>query len=517
MINCIKLPVQACVRGLLALVAFCCLAFGIWAQESNTAAPVPLEVPDAAQPADDIIDRQEIVRFGQEIVLKKNERSPVVVAIFGDVTIHGEVGDSVVVIGGTARITGKVRHQAVAVLGDIILGPEAEIGGDTVAVGGLLKADPKARMRGEQFELRLPFVPGFKLVRDWVFQALFWGRPMAPKLTWMWFVAGIFLVLYLLLQLLFPHATQTTVGVLSQKPLVSFALGLLAFILLGPLLTLVTITVIGIFFVPFFLCAFVGAVCFGKVAVHRFLGERIVGQFGGHSTQMPMAALVVGTGVVYALYLVPFLGFIVFGILTTLGLGAVLLAAFSGLERADRSDSISRGTGGVSGPPTAPTGGADSSIPSGNVASVSNFVSPAQPPALPLLTPSLSLPRVGFWMRLGATTLDFLMITIVFALMTFPVPPVFFLIWMAYHIGMWSLKGTTIGGIIFGIKCVRLDGGEVTFPVALIRCLSSWLSAVALFLGFFWAGWDANRQSWHDKIAGTTMVRVPKGASLVVV
>jgi uncharacterized RDD family membrane protein YckC len=86
---------------------------------------------------------------------------------------------------------------------------------------------------------------------------------------------------------------------------------------------------------------------------------------------------------------------------------------------------------------------------------------------------------------------------------------------MAYHIGMWTWKATTIGGIVLGIKVVRLDGQPMNFAVAFVRCLSSVFSIVALGLGFFWAGWDRERQAWHDKIAGTVIVRVPRGVSLV--
>ena len=62
---------------------------------------------------------------------------------------------------------------------------------------------------------------------------------------------------------------------------------------------------------------------------------------------------------------------------------------------------------------------------------------------------------------------------------------------------------------------VRLDGQPMTFSVALVRSLSSFFSAFALFLGFFWAGWDKQRQAWHDKIAGTVVVAMPKGISLI--
>jgi uncharacterized RDD family membrane protein YckC len=34
-------------------------------------------------------------------------------------------------------------------------------------------------------------------------------------------------------------------------------------------------------------------------------------------------------------------------------------------------------------------------------------------------------------------------------------------------------------------------------------------------LGFIWIAIDNDKQSWHDKIAGTVVVRAPKGASLL--
>jgi uncharacterized RDD family membrane protein YckC len=121
------------------------------------------------------------------------------------------------------------------------------------------------------------------------------------------------------------------------------------------------------------------------------------------------------------------------------------------------------------------------------------------------------LPHVGFWRRLLATILDFVLLCLLIPL----TGPLFLIIWAAYHVVMWSWIGTTIGGIVMRIKIVRLDGQPIDFAVALVRSLSSFFSAFALFLGFFWAGWDRERQAWHDKIAGTFVVRIPKGVPLV--
>ena len=80
---------------------------------------------------------------------------------------------------------------------------------------------------------------------------------------------------------------------------------------------------------------------------------------------------------------------------------------------------------------------------------------------------------------------------------------------------MWAWRGTTIGGIVLGLKLVRLDGQRITFVVALVRGLAAAFSVVVLFLGFLWITWDRDKQGWHDKIAGTVVLRLPRGTPLV--
>ena len=68
----------------------------------------------------------------------------------------------------------------------------------------------------------------------------------------------------------------------------------------------------------------------------------------------------------------------------------------------------------------------------------------------------------------------------------------------------------------FPLECyVRLDGKPIDFPTALVRSLGTFFGVAALGLGYFWAAWDEERQGWHDKLAGTVVVRVPKVESLV--
>ena len=86
----------------------------------------------------------------------------------------------------------------------------------------------------------------------------------------------------------------------------------------------------------------------------------------------------------------------------------------------------------------------------------------------------------------------------------------FFFVLLAYTIGFIAWKGTTLGGIIINLRVVRTNGAEPRFIDALVRGLSSIFSVVALGIGCFWMINDAERQMWHDKIAGTVVVKVPR-------
>jgi uncharacterized RDD family membrane protein YckC len=88
------------------------------------------------------------------------------------------------------------------------------------------------------------------------------------------------------------------------------------------------------------------------------------------------------------------------------------------------------------------------------------------------------------------------------------------LAWLGYHLALWTTLGTTVGGMAMRVKMVREDGRPMGFAVSLVRALASVFSALVLFVGFFWAGWSRQKRSWHDFIAGTIVVKVPRGVAV---
>jgi uncharacterized RDD family membrane protein YckC len=77
---------------------------------------------------------------------------------------------------------------------------------------------------------------------------------------------------------------------------------------------------------------------------------------------------------------------------------------------------------------------------------------------------------------------------------------------IGYPVGFWVLLGRTPGKALMGLCVVRVDGKRLTVRRALLRYLGYWMSAIPLFMGFWWVLGDQQRQGWHDKLAGTCVV-----------
>ena len=141
----------------------------------------------------------------------------------------------------------------------------------------------------------------------------------------------------------------------------------------------------------------------------------------------------------------------------------------------------------------------------------------AYAPAAHAYAPSgllVAQPRALFRDRLAAFIVDVILVFLVGIVLDgigmADMPEGVFPLILVYMILMWTLKQTTIGGIVCQIRVVRTDGAPVTFADALVRALAGIFSLVVLGIGTLWILRDPERQAWHDKIAGTYVVKVPR-------
>ena len=85
----------------------------------------------------------------------------------------------------------------------------------------------------------------------------------------------------------------------------------------------------------------------------------------------------------------------------------------------------------------------------------------------------------------------------------------------SYFAGFYLWRGATPMGLIFGLRVVRLDGRPLDPPTLAVRGITAAFGALAAGIGYFWCAWDPGKQTWHDKLAGTVVVKTSKSATLV--
>ena len=78
-----------------------------------------------------------------------------------------------------------------------------------------------------------------------------------------------------------------------------------------------------------------------------------------------------------------------------------------------------------------------------------------------------------------------------------------------YAVACWAATGQTVGKVAMGIKVIRTDSSPVDLRCAFIRFLGCLLSVASLGLGFIILAFDSHKQSLHDRIADTYVVKLP--------
>jgi uncharacterized RDD family membrane protein YckC len=144
---------------------------------------------------------------------------------------------------------------------------------------------------------------------------------------------------------------------------------------------------------------------------------------------------------------------------------------------------------------------------------------PAPPPG-----PSAGVRYGGFWVRVVAYILDGIITFVIAAALTplfggtmFPTRPeemdftgsgISLLVGLVYFVAFWSWRGQTPGMMPFNMTVVRADdGGKIDWVRALLRYVGLIISFLVIFIGVIWVAFDSRKQGWHDKIAGTVVVR----------
>jgi uncharacterized RDD family membrane protein YckC len=136
----------------------------------------------------------------------------------------------------------------------------------------------------------------------------------------------------------------------------------------------------------------------------------------------------------------------------------------------------------------------------------------------------------GFWIRLGARLIDFVILGVAGLLMQLPImmmqlgslggPPSMRLfglqmfaaalklsIAIAYETVFVGKYGATPGKMACGLKVVSSDGSKVSYSRALARYFCTIISGLTLGIGYIMAAFDDEKRSLHDRICDTRVVK----------
>ena len=78
----------------------------------------------------------------------------------------------------------------------------------------------------------------------------------------------------------------------------------------------------------------------------------------------------------------------------------------------------------------------------------------------------------------------------------------------ALIVGFWVWKSTTPGKMVVSAKIVDAKTlGDPSTGQLIVRYVGYFISTFVFFLGFLWVAFDKRKQGWHDKIAGTLVIK----------
>ncbi|MFL5787148.1 MAG: RDD family protein, partial [Flavisolibacter sp.] len=79
--------------------------------------------------------------------------------------------------------------------------------------------------------------------------------------------------------------------------------------------------------------------------------------------------------------------------------------------------------------------------------------------------------------------------------------------WLYYAIQESGASQATFGKKSVGIKVTNIEGQPITFGQATGRYFGKIISLLTLFIGYLMMLWDEKKQTLHDKMASTLVVK----------
>jgi uncharacterized RDD family membrane protein YckC len=148
---------------------------------------------------------------------------------------------------------------------------------------------------------------------------------------------------------------------------------------------------------------------------------------------------------------------------------------------------------------------------------MSNYYPEAHAPETDLFANERRIPVYGgFWERFLAAFIDGIVLAVINKLLQMTIGEiegsVAGIVTNCLYFALLesSSRQATLGKMALGLQVTDVDGGPITFLQGVGRYFGRIVSAIILFIGYIMMVWDERKQTLHDKMAGTLVVKTDK-------
>jgi hypothetical protein len=249
-----------------------------------------------------------IIKIGSDAAVEENQTVNNIITLNGQITVNGLVENNVIAIGGSVVLTGKsvVRGNVFCIGGIIARGSGSQVFGKITEINSAgITESLRSFFRGDTDN---------------------WSAAINILFLFFQIVIAIFAIL---LALILPRQLTRIKQTIQSNKLKSFFYGVLASLMITPLLILLVISIIGIYFIPALCIAIAIIFLLGYIAVAAILGEFTLSKIWDSKNKSLVGQTILGLFLLMLLGWIPYVGWLIKTIFVTIGWGGMLYFLFS--------------------------------------------------------------------------------------------------------------------------------------------------------------------------------------------
>ena len=238
-----------------------------------------------------------------------------------------EVLTSLVMIAGNVRLEGSVNENVLVLGGNVELASSAQVNGTLHVIGGQVTGNIE-KVENLQVSNRWQMIPA--AVELVMHPRTLWEIRKEMDLRLMLVKFILFLLMYLLVVAIFPRPINAVSELLTHRPVGSILFSALMLVVIPLILALLTLSIIGVPFMLLGLSVLLPLAICGKAAIFLTLGGTL---FSG---RLKPLAVIFGYILYFMATALPYIDWVTFLIVNTIGIGICLLSGISMMRPQDR-------------------------------------------------------------------------------------------------------------------------------------------------------------------------------------